>query len=232
MLGNQELEMIINKVKASMNIGWRPMGILCIVSLLSGGALGVAVDHAWNVSVLKAALAGTQAKLDAEKAKPPVLVPVKGEVRTETQIAYVPKPTYVYIDPKTGHEVTKVDDTDLQAAMGRTDFKMTLIGANGATKNFAFTTDSDEKYMFEKNRIDWNQMTTVSGTLDVREMMEEYAKARIVADRPHVNLGGYLTNQGAMLTAGVHPSKRCSINGIVSVPDTHKLWGAGIQFAF
>ena len=71
--------------------------------------------HSWQISELQAKLAAlmaelsaTKSALTAEQAKPPVIITQKGEVKTETQIAYAPKEAVVYQDAKTGQEIKDI----------------------------------------------------------------------------------------------------------------------------
>lgn len=88
---------------------------------------------------------------------------VRGETKTETktQIAYVPKETIIekYIDAGSGKEISKagLEQTDLQADIGKHDFSVRLNG-----KDIQFMQADDEKFMFDKNKIALNQTSSIT----------------------------------------------------------------------
>jgi len=202
--------------------------ILCLIVLLIGGSLGAAADHTFVASGLEAKLAAslanlehTQANLAAEKAKPAPL-PVHIAGATTQTIAYVDRP--IYIDKATGQQVK--DPDDIIATVGPQKLTMKMIGPT-ETRDYTFNKKVGEKWIFDQGQVQWTVNTTLDGTMDLRPMMEAYADAKVAANRTHVSLGAYLTNQGAVLSAGWQINKNVEIDGIIAVPDPKKLIGAG-----
>lgn len=88
---------------------------------------------------------------------------VKGDAETvtKTQIAYVPKETIIreYIDSSTGKTIKEetVEDTDLDAIIGKTEFNVKLNG-----KDVTFKKDDNERFVFDKNKVLLEQTCTVT----------------------------------------------------------------------
>lgn len=88
---------------------------------------------------------------------------VKGDAETvtKTQIAYVPKETVIreYIDSTTGKTIKEetVEDTDLDATIGKTEFDVKLNG-----KDITFKKDDNERFVFDKNKVLLEQTSTVT----------------------------------------------------------------------
>ncbi len=67
--------------------------------------------------------------------------------KVKTEIAYVPKETIIYknADGSTG---SKIEDTDMDVNIAKSDLNVKLNG-----KAFKINKTSDEKYLFEKNKV-------------------------------------------------------------------------------
>ena len=76
--------------------------------------------------------------------------------KVKTEIAYVPKETIVYKDGTTATEKTDVDVTIPKQTLA--------VKVNGKTMEVSKT--SDEKYLFEKNKLTMKQET--AATLDIK----------------------------------------------------------------
>jgi len=205
----------------------RTFGYLLILSCVVGIGIGAWGMHTWQVSDLKTALALSQKDLEYIKRLPPVVVKEKGEVKTETQIAYVPKETIHYIDSKIGQQVTGTEKTDMNVNVGKTEFNLLLNG-----KEMKFTKADDEKVMFEKNKITMNQTSTARLEVDNTKEVEALVWARMEAERNHFSAGLYGTNKGIAASIGIMPSKHIEYNVITTVPDTSKFFGAGVKLFF
>ena len=215
-----------------MNISLKATAILLVVALLIGLGLGAWAMHTWQVSGLQVKLAALAAELSATKSaltteqqKAPVIISQKGDTVTETKIAYVPKETIIYRDAA-GKEATGTESADLQAT-GKTNFNMLLNG-----KPVQFTKSDDEKFMFEKNKLTWDQAANVTVNTDIRPMLEEYARTRAEAERSYFSTGGYLSNLGAAVSLGFVPKKNIEYKVIATVPDTSKFRGGGVEWHF
>ncbi len=84
---------------------------------------------------------------------------VQGEVqtKTETQIAYVPKETVVYVDKTTGKTTTAVEDTDIDATVGKPTLNVKLNG-----KTVEFQKADNERYVLDKNKVSLQQTSEIT----------------------------------------------------------------------
>lgn len=84
---------------------------------------------------------------------------------TKTQIVYVPKETVVtkYIDDNGITHIQKsLEKTDLQVNTGKPDFNIKVNGHEAT-----FHKADNEKYMFEKNKLEMNQQSTIDMNIKV-----------------------------------------------------------------
>jgi len=88
---------------------------------------------------------------------------VQGETKhtTETVVQYVPKETVVVKQPD-GTTALKPERTDLEFNVGKPEIVLKLNG-----KEQTFTKADDEKYMFEKNKLQMEQTSTIKFDLHV-----------------------------------------------------------------
>ncbi|HMM21126.1 MAG TPA: hypothetical protein PKA10_10330 [Selenomonadales bacterium] len=186
----------------------------CLVFLLIGAGLGAWGMHSWQVSDLRKELAVLNLQLKQEKEKPPV-VQEKVLTRTETQLAYVPKETIKYVDPRTGQEVEQ--KLDGQFEIGRTEFNYTVNGRPGT-----LVKADNEKYVFDKNMLKLTQTSTVKLDVEV---------PTIDRTRRH-SIGAWYTNEGWLLSAGHAPGPNFEIKALLAVPEPKKLYGGGVEFRF
>ena len=87
------------------------------------------------------------------------------------------------------------EQTDLQAT-GKPNFNMLLNG-----KPVIFTKADDEKFIFDTNKLTWDQNSTVTVNTDIRPMLEEYAKVRAEAERSRFSHRGVFNKPGGLLSA-------------------------------
>lgn len=138
--------------------GWtgKTVAYVALFCLLIGAGLGVWGYHSFSHSTWLEKMHALQLKLQAAEQKPPV---VKEVVRTQTQtsVEYVPKETVVYIDPRTGRQVSAKEIESLEVNVRPTEFAFTVNG-----KPAAFQAEKGERWVFDKNKgkLDqWSQAT-------------------------------------------------------------------------
>jgi len=169
-------------------------------------------------------------KLQMAENRPPEVVKETVEVQGETKLVYVPKEKIVYRDKTTGKLVTGTEKTDLDVKIAKPEFNIRING-----KEAAFKKSDDEKYMFEKNKIQMNQTSKITADVNMAGIIDEltelkakqYSK-RFAAgvwymDGPAVSLGIRRKNIVFSVVKGVGTKR----NG-----DKNDYTGAGIQFLF
>ena len=84
---------------------------------------------------------------------------VQGETKNtvDTKIVYVPKDRIVYVDKVTGASKVELEETDLDASVGKQNFVVKLNG-----KEISFTKSDDEKFIFDKNKIALQQYSDIT----------------------------------------------------------------------
>lgn len=168
------------------------------------------------VSSLHARLDEKQKALKNEQDKPPK---IQTQVKTLTEIAYVPKETIIYKDVA-GREVTATEKTDIQLEIRPPTVYMKYNG-----KGYELPGVSSETSKFEKGKLVGEVST--SAALDVTELINR----EIERNRKHFSLGGYATNKGLAVSAG-YTNKNTEFKAIAIVPDVSKFYGAGVELKF
>lgn len=177
-----------------------------------------ALDHAeTQIAIYKGRVEAAQQMLADEKAKPPQIVT---EMKTKTEIAYVPKETIIYKDPVTGETVTKKEAVDV-------DLNVTppLIGVKYNGKIFDLAGISGESSKFENGKL-VGEISSMA-TLDVTALVERELERK----KKHLSLGGYATNQGFVGSIGVVQGN-VEYKLIGKVPKIKEFYGAGVEVKF
>ena len=91
----------------------------------------------------------------------PTIVQETVKHTTETVMAYTPKAVIPVTDQKTGNVIQQQEKTDLDAAIGKTEFNVRLNG-----RETAFTKANNEQFLFDKNKLTLNQTSTI--TIDAK----------------------------------------------------------------
>ena len=151
----------------------------------------------------------------------PIIMQGETKTVTDTQIAYVPKETVIvkYIDAATGKEVTstRLENTDLQANIGKTEFNVKLNG-----KDVQFKKANDEKYLFDKNKISLQQENKI--TFDAK--IEPYT----IDKTKRWGVGVGYSNNGTAYTVDFPIGNSNYLNGWVYKDDESKTVGVKIKF--
>lgn len=129
---------------------WWILGILALI-LSFGFGFKVGYNYGYTVGN-KAAIA----QFTNDKTKEPVKATVKAE--TQAQIVYVPKT--VYVDSATDQEVT--ESTDVEANIPKTELHVKVNG-----KETTIQKADNEQYIFDKNKLQLNQQSTATISIDV-----------------------------------------------------------------
>lgn len=192
------------------------------VSVAVGIAIIVAAYAGYvYVSHLHDRIASSEKALQAEKDKPPK---IQTETKTVTQVAYVPKETVIYRDAATGQETSGLEKTDVQL-----DVKPPSVYMRYNGKDFEMSGLTGETSKFEKGKLTGEVSTAV--TIDVTDMVNKEVDRRMEANRKHISLGGYITNEGPALSLGLI-NKDLEFKAIATVPDYKKFYGAGLEKKF
>ena len=169
-------------------------------------------------------------KLQIAESKAPEIVKETVEVQGETKLVYVPKEKVIYRDKVTGKVVTGTEKTDLDVRVAKPEF---TIRVNG--KEQAFTKADDEKFIFEKNKIQMNQSSKVvadvnmSGIINeltdlkARQYSKRFAAGVWYMDGPAVSLGVRRKNMVFNVVKGIGEKR----NG-----DKNDYIGGGVQILF
>ena len=204
--------------------------VIAACAFIFGAIFGVAGWNAVIGSDYRHQLEIANLKLQMAENRPPERVTETVEVQGETKLVYVPKEKIVYRDKATGKVVTGTEKTDLDIKVAKPEF---TIRVNG--KEQAFTKADDEKYLFEKNKIQMNQNTKVvadvnmSGIINeltdlkARRYSKRYAAGVWYFDGPAVSLGVRKNNTVWSVVKGFGEKR----NG-----EKNDYTGAGVQILF
>ena len=96
---------------------------------------------------------------EPEKSAPTVGADTTTE--TKTEIVYVPKETIIYKDAD-GQTVEKTEDTDVEINIAKPDLKVKVNG-----QPFTIEKTDEEKYLFEKNKLQFNQSSSAAMEITV-----------------------------------------------------------------
>lgn len=96
---------------------------------------------------------------EPEKSAPTVGADTTTE--TKTEIVCVPKETIIYKDAD-GQTVEKTEDTDVEINIAKPDLKVKVNG-----HPFTIEKTDEEKYLFEKNKLQFNQSSSAAMEITV-----------------------------------------------------------------
>lgn len=96
---------------------------------------------------------------EPEKSEPTVGTETTTE--TKTEIVYVPKETIIYKNAD-GQTVEKTEDTDVEINIAKPDLKVKVNG-----QPFTIEKTDEEKYLFEKNKLQFNQSSSAAMEITV-----------------------------------------------------------------
>ena len=204
--------------------------VIAACAFIFGAIFGVAGWNAVIGSDYRHQLEIANLKLQMAENKPPEVVKETVEVQGETKLVYVPKEKIVYRDKTTGKLVAGTENTDLDVKMAKPEFNIRING-----KEAAFKKSDDEKYMFEKNKIQMNQTSKITADVNMAGIIDELTdlKARQYSKRfaagvwymngPAVSLGVRRQNVVFSVVKGVGQTR----NG-----EKNDYTGGGIQILF
>ena len=135
---------------------WRAYFITLLIGSLLGFGGGWMTHKAFTDGDWLAKLHDLQAKLLHAENKPPIIKEVV-RTQTNTEVAYIPKETIRYIDPRTGREISAQELESLNVNIKQPEFYFTVNGH--AAK---FTKEQDERWVFDKNKGLLSQTSTAS----------------------------------------------------------------------
>lgn len=141
----------------------------------------------------------------------PHTCPVKIEYRDQvkTEIAYVPKETIIYRDAN-GNEQQTAEKTDLDITIGKPELAVKLNG-----KEFTVQKAENEKYIFDKNKINFTQQSRTELEINVPTIDKtKHWQIGIGASNDGVvglvgfpirgNIGGWVVGNRETIMAGVN----------------------------
>jgi len=164
--------------------------------------------------------AGQRSALVDALNKAPIITTVQGATETKTEIAYVPKEIIKYIDAS-GQEVAAPEKTDLDVRIAKPDF---IVNVNGQQQTFARA--DNENYLFDKNKILFDQSSKIIITVDDSAMIAALAKAQ----QKHFSAG--VDRIGSSTTAGVGYSPNNTIDYKIHKEIAGDKIGAGLWIRF
>jgi len=148
---------------------------------------------------------------------------ISDEVRTETQIQYVPKEIIHYIDAS-GHDQTALEKTDVQMKVSPPDV---YVKYNGTSYKMAGISGETQK--FQNGKV-VGEVTTNS-TLDVSSIVNKEVERELKDHQPHFNYGGYVTNRGLLGSLGYENNyKEAGI--IFKITNPEDFYGIGYKYHF
>ena len=194
--------------------GWtgRTVAWVALICMLIGAGLGIWGYHTATHSAWLGRMHGLEKDLVAAKNKPAQVVQAAGRVETRTEIAYVPKETIRYMDPKTGREISAKELESLEITARPTDFYFKING--NAAK---FTKEDSERWVFDKNKGFLEQKTAafVEIRVPVRDDTRRTALIpSVLWDGKEAAAGGQVVRQigsgriGGALSVGVYSGGR------------------------
>lgn len=139
--------------------------------------------------------------------KTKTITKIEYQDRVHTEIAYVPKETIVYKDTN-GNTIEKLEKTDVDVKI---DKPQLAVKVNG--KEFTIDKTDDEKFLFEKNKLQMQQ--TSKATLDIQvpdstrhwEIGTGYSKEGLVGQIGFPvagNVGGWIAGKPGNVMAGIN----------------------------
>lgn len=139
--------------------------------------------------------------------EPKTITKVEYQDRIQTEIAYVPKETIVYKDTS-DNTVEEAEKTDVDVKIAKPQLAVKVNG-----KEFTIDKTDDEKFLFEKNKLQMQQ--TSKATLDIQvpdntrhwEIGTGYGKGGLVGQIGFPvagNVGGWIAGKPGNVMAGIN----------------------------
>lgn len=149
----------------------------------------------------------------------PTIVQETVKHMTETVMAYTPKAVVSVTDPKTGNITQQQEQTDLDAAIGKTEFNVRLNG-----RQTTFTKADTERFLFDKNKLALTQTSIITIDANVEPTVIDKTKYwsvgyGITSDRNEIilltgplnknkHLSWWMTTEGKLLTGATRGTIR------------------------
>lgn len=113
----------------------------------------------------------------------PTIVQETVKHTTETAMAYVPKSEVRAADQRAGTATMQQEKTDLDAAIGKTEFNVRVNG-----RETAFTKTENERFLFDKNKLTLTQTSMI--TIDAK------VEPTVIDKTKYWSLGYGMTSDG------------------------------------
>lgn len=155
----------------------------CILAFAVGAIISGFVVHKWDtvwaaeiqakLSEAREKIAGLTAKKDALELE---LIRERANIKKTTSIEYVPKEVVVYIDPRTGREVTSTELESINLTQRPDKFYFSVTGPSGKSYPGKFTKTDKERWVFDQNK---GQFTTESEIKLTVELPKQQPRLRL-----------------------------------------------------
>ncbi len=142
---------------------------------------------------------------------------INNETKTETKIIYVPKETVVYVDPKTGKQISETEKTDLEANIGKQTFNIKING-----KETEIQKADNERFVFDKNKIVLDQMSTISINAKIDPVVIDKTK--------HWGIGVGYGSKNAGVIIAIPINKKYNLDGWLYANKEKKYGGIILRF--
>lgn len=203
----------------------RKVVLLFLIGMVVGAIgcyLYLSHQYVEKLQGLNANYLALQDKFNQEKNKSPTILT---DTVTETKIQYVPKETIIYRD-SAGNEVTAKEQTDVDLAVSPPSISMKYNG-----NDYKLDGLKGETTKFEDGKLIGKVST--NATIDVTDLVNREVNYRLAENEKNFSLGGYLTNQGFVASAGVIKNNgNLEYKLIGKVPKIKEFYGAGVEVKF
>ena len=203
----------------------RKVVLLFLIGMVVGAIgcyLYLSHQYVEKLQGLNANYLALQDKFNQEKNKSPTILT---DTVTETKIQYVPKETIIYRD-SAGNEVTAKEQTDVDLAVSPPSISMKYNG-----NDYKLDGIKGETTKFEDGKL--VGCVSTNATIDVTDLINHEVNYRLAENKKNISIGGYLTNQGFVASAGVirnHGNLEYKLIG--KVPKIKEFYGAGVEVKF
>lgn len=203
----------------------RKVVLLFLIGMVVGAIgcyLYLSHQYTEKLQSLNANYLALQDKFNQEKNKSPTIAT---DTVTKTEIKYLPKEVVVYKDA-TGNEVTAKEQTDVDLAVSPPNVSMKYNG-----KDYQLAGIQGETTKFEDGKL--VGCVSTNATIDVTDLVNREVNYRLAENEKNISVGGYLTNQGFVASAGVirnHGNLEYKLIG--KVPKIKEFYGAGVEIKF